>query len=272
MNFGKAKKILIFLFLFLNLFLIFQLTQLSNNETSLNTDSIDKTIALLNKNNISADEKNIPKHIEILDFLELYNPLTNIGEFSEKINQELKQVNNQFSLSLNLKIEKETPEEIIKKIQAAGFKNYAFSFQQSFENPVTGEKKYYFNQVHNGFAINGATVCADVKNNTITALSGNVYDVLRVNYTEYTIISPLHILIDIASSYQGNGATLNAIEQAYYIPSENKNFQNLTAIPCYIIDIDSHLFYYDAVTGDFLLMISKDGIVFNEKQTAFSLL
>ena len=62
MNYGKAKKILIFLFLFLNLFLIFQLMHLSKSDTKLNPDSVEKTIALLKKKQHFGRQK---RHSEI---------------------------------------------------------------------------------------------------------------------------------------------------------------------------------------------------------------
>lgn len=270
MNFGKAKKILIFLFLFLNLFLIYQLVQISDASTRLNPDSVQKTIALLQKQNITASEKNILRNIEILDYLELYNPLSNMEETTKKIHPNIQKTENSFFLSLNLPLEKTDEKEILRKIRQSGFKDYTFLFSYTIENPVTGEKKFLFNQTYNGYTIDGAQIYASVKNNILESVAGNIYDIANVKYTDYQIISPLQILLDISANYTGSGAELNAMRQAYYIPQEHRTYQNLTAIPCYIIHLSGHHLYYDAVTGDFLFMRSKDGFVFSEKQQAFA--
>lgn len=273
MNYGKAKKILIFLFLFLNLFLIFQLMHLSKSDTKLNPDSVEKTIKLLKKSNISADKKDIPKSVEILDYLELYNPMSDENEFLSPLLGENKKVeNNTFTLTESIPIEKENESEILSKIRKAGFTNNKYAFSHFIKNDITGEKKYYFRQTYNDYPIAGAYICAAVSKNTITEISGSVYQVLSVKYTDYQILSPLQILLDIGSSYKGKGAEYKAFSQSYYISPDALSYKNLTAVPCYVLNVDDNNLFYDAVTGEFLKMDTQNGGAIYEKEEAFSYL
>lgn len=68
MNYGKAKKILIFLFLFVNLVLISLLVGISGDNNELSLDSLNKVIALAKQKNISVEQSSLPKRVEMLDF------------------------------------------------------------------------------------------------------------------------------------------------------------------------------------------------------------
>ena len=80
MNFGKAKKILIFLFLFINIFLIVQLGTQPGKYT-LQKESIQNTIEIAKKNNVNVSEKIFRYTFTRLDILNLYNPLANKAAF-----------------------------------------------------------------------------------------------------------------------------------------------------------------------------------------------
>lgn len=273
MNYGKAKKILIFLFLFLNLFLIFQLMHLSKSDTKLNPDSVEKTIALLKKSNISADKKDIPKSVEILDYLELSNPMSDETDFFSTLSGKDKKVeNNVFTITESIPIEKESKSEILSEIRKAGFKNNKYTFSHFIKNDITGEKKYYFRQTYNDYPISGAYICALVSKNTITEISGSVYRVLSVKYSDFQILSPLQILLDIGASYSGKGAEYKGFCQSYYIPPDALSYKNLTAVPCYVLNVNDNNLFYDAVTGEFLKMDTDNGGTVYEKDEAFSYL
>ena len=239
MNYGKAKKILIFLFLFLNLFLIFQLMHLSKSDTKLNPDSVEKTIALLKKNNISADKKDIPKSVEILDYLELYNPMSDEKEFFSTLSgKEKRMENNTFFLTESIPIENENQSAILSEIRKVGFKNNKYIFSHFITNDI----------------------------------SGSVYKALTVKYTDYQILSPLQILLDIGASYSGKGAEYKAFSQSYYIAPDALSYTNLTAIPCYVLNVNDNNLFYDSVTGEFLKMDTQSGGTIYEKEEAFSYL
>ena len=273
MNYGKAKKILIFLFLFLNLFLIFQLMHLSKSDTKLNPDSVEKTIALLKKNNISADKKDIPKSVEILDYLELYNPMSDEKAFFSTLSgKEKRMENNTFFLTESIPIENENQSAILSEIRKAGFKNNKYIFSHFITNDITGEKKYYFRQTYNDYPITGSYICASVSKNTITEISGSVYKALTVKYTDYQILSPLQILLDIGASYSGKGAEYKAFSQSYYISPDALSYTNLTAIPCNVLNVNDNNLFYDSVTGEFLKMDTQNGGTIYEKEEAFSYL
>ena len=120
--------------------------------------------------------------------------------------------------------------------------------------------------------ITGSYIYASVSKNTITEISGSVYKALTVKYTDYQILSPLQILLDIGASYSGKGAEYKAFSQSYYIAPDALSYTNLTAIPCYVLNVNDNNLFYDSVTGEFLKMDTQNGGTIYEKEEAFSYL
>ena len=85
MDFGKAKSVLIVLFLFVNLFLIYHLFSLSDDSIRIDRTSIDDTITLLNQRGITIDRELIPTRLDHMDYLELSNPLIDADQFASTL-------------------------------------------------------------------------------------------------------------------------------------------------------------------------------------------
>lgn len=253
MNYGKAKKILIFLFLFVNLFLIWLLVGISGGQNELSPESTQKVIALAKQKNIDVTEKELLKRVDVLDFLELES-LPELKDFSQKT---------------DFYVKSESSKDVLNPLNKNGFKDYALLFYGKEENEITGEKKYKFQQTYNGYIIKGAELSAVVSEDKITEISGTLFNVKSVNYSDFETISPLQILLDVTAAYNGKGEKISKISQGYYIPPDSLSFTNLTAIPCYVLDLSKGQMFYDAVNGEFLMYSPKLGNKIYDKQEAF---
>ena len=273
MNFGKAKKILIFLFLFINVFLIIQLSTQPGKYT-LQKETVQNTIEIAKKNNVKISKKILPYTFTRLDTLNLYNPLTDKASFSKQFKDVKYLKDGTFSLPLQGTLKSETPEQILKFLNKNGFENYNFTYSNTVENPVTNEKIYTFIQKHRSYVISGATLSVYVNNKKILKAEGNVYEILNKEKSDYTILSPLQIILSFsthASSF-GKKTEITEITQSYYIPTAAKNYKNISAVPCYILKAGHALFYYDAVQNTFLYSITDEGVLIEDINQAFDIL
>lgn len=273
MNFGKAKKILIFLFLFINIFLIVQLGTQPGKYT-LQKKSIQNTIEIAKKNNVKVSEKIFRYTFTKLDILNLYNPLANKAAFSKQFKKVEYLKDGSFSLPINKKLKSETPEQVLKYLKNNGFEDYDLSYVNTVKNPVTNEKIYKFIQKYRSYDISGATLSVYVNKNKILKVEGNVYEISDKDKSDYTILSPLHIVLTFTNhvSSFNKKAEITEINQSYYIPLNAKNYKNISAAPCYIIKSNNVLFYYDAVQNTFLYCITDEGVLIEDINQAFTML
>ena len=253
MNYGKAKKILIFLFVFVDLFLIWLLVGISGGQNKLSPESTEKVIELAKQKNLELTEKEIPKRVEMLDFLELES-LSEVKDFIKKT-------------QINVKSESE--KDVLKGLNKNGFKDYTLLFYAKEENEITGDIKYKFQQTYNGYVLQGSELFAIVSKDNITEISGTLFNVKSVNYSDFDTVSPLQILLDVTANNSGKGEKITKISQGYYIPHDSLEFTNLTAIPCYVLELSKGKMFYDAVNGEFLMYSPKTGNNIYNKQEAF---
>ncbi len=253
MNYGKAKKFLIFLFLFVNLFLIWLLVGISGRQNELSPESTEKVIALAKQKNLEVSEKELPKRVDVLDFLELES-LPELKDFSQKT---------------EFFVKSDSSSDVLKSLKKNGFKDYVFSFYGKEENEITGDIKYKFKQTYNGYIIQGSELSAVLSKDKITEISGTLFNVKSVNYSDFETISPHQILLDVIANYRGKGEKILKVSQGYYIPPDSMTYTNLTAIPCYVLDLSKGQLFYDAVNGEFLMYSKKLGNKIYDKQEAF---
>lgn len=269
MNFGKAKKILIFLFAFLNLFLIFQLNSISNSKTVLSQDSINKTVQLVASRGLNIKEDVIPRKIEVLSFLELINPLHNKEQFCSELSsyEKFDSTEKFFHIDYN-KENFENEKDLLKFFNKTGFSSYSLKFENKISNPITNDEIYFYQQTYNSHTIYGTHLNATLNKNSLLYTSGNVYKIESANTNNYTPISPLQILLSLSRSLEGKKATVSEIKQGYYIPLESTQYQNLTAIPCYVFKVNKVELIYDLEKGNFLGFIFENGSRNSDFETA----
>lgn len=274
MNFHKAKKILIFLFAFLNLFLIFQLSNMSDNRTTVSISSIRKTIQLAEARGLTVSEDVVPRKIDVLGFLELTNPLyekeTFFSEFSSF--KDISSVKEKM-FQIHFNGEKfENEKDLLKFFNRSGFSPYSLKFENKISNPIMNEEIYFFRQVYNSKIIYGSELNAKLEKGKLTSADGSLYKVNDIKLNDYTPVSPLQVILSLSRSLDGKKATLSDIEQGYLIPGESKNYSNITAIPCYILKVSSYKFIYDAENGEFMGSFIEDGSFVSDISQAISFL
>lgn len=269
MNFGKAKKILIFLFAFLNLFLIFQLSHLSDSRTTLSAESIKKTVQLVSSRGLTVSEEVIPRKIEILNFLQLSNPLYEKDNFISNLNSHQKADATNKYFIINYNGEKfQNEKDLLKFLNKSGFSPYAFKFANKISNPITNEEVYTYYQSYLNHFIYGSSLNALIRDGGLFSVSASLFEIEEVKMNDYTPVSPLQILLSLSRSLNGKKAEVKKISQAYFIPPESKDYQNLTAIPCYILEVNFNKFIYDAQKGEFMYCISQNGNYISEIEQA----
>ncbi len=273
MNFGKAKKILIFLFLFINIFLIAQLFMQPDRYT-LEEKAISDTIEIANKNGVTFSEDVIPSSYNKIEYLNLYNPLTDKQAFSKDFKNASFNKDGSFTLSEVFSLKDESADSVLAVLNEKGFENYNLTYVNYIKNPVTDEKMFTFSQTYNALLINGAEIKVFVSNKKITKVEGNIYTVKDTNETNLQLLSPLQCIIGFSDSVKiaEKKVSLTKIEQGYYIPVDAKNYKDITASPCYILTANQNKFYYDGYQNTFIYMITKDGVHIDDQTKAFMLL
>lgn len=269
MNFGKAKKIFIFLFLFINLFLIFQLYRMTDSGNVISKSALDQTVSLCKSRGLEIEENAVLRRIETLNFLELTNPLASKSEAEKQFPDFLVSVEGMFSLSPDGKTMVKNEKEVLKYLNQSGLYSFNLVLDRILENPITGEKNYRFVQCYGSYKIFGAYTSAKVLNSSVVSAEGNVYKFNNSSSSSSDFVSPLQIVLDIANSLNGKKAVLKKVEQGYFIPKDSKNYQNLTALPCYTASLSDRELFYDAKTGEFLMCVTNDGGEIYDKATAF---
>lgn len=273
MNFGKAKKILIFLFLFINIFLIFLLAG-HPGRYSLQKESVLNTIEIAKRNHVTVSADILPYTYTKLDTLTLYNPLVDKKTFSQTFKGVTYEKDGTFSLPVNQSLEKMSADSVLHYLNKKGFGIYQLSHVQTVHNPVTNEKIYTYTQKYNSYMISGATILVYANGKTLTKIKGNIYEITNKDKSDYNILSPLQIIISFsndASSFSKK-ATIKEISQSYYIPLEAKSYKNITAVPCYILRVNKNLFYYDAIQNTFLYSVTNEGVLIENIIQAFQLI
>ena len=273
MNFGKAKKILIFLFLFINIFLIVQLVMQSDRYT-LEEKAIKNTVQIANKNGVSFSEEIIPTSYKKIEYLNLYNPLTDKQSFSKQFKNASYNKDGTFSLSVSYALANEEAKTVLSTLNDNGFESYSLTYLNYIKNPVTNEKMFIFSQSYNSLHIKGAEIRVFVNDKKISKITGNLYTIKEKNETETELLSPLQFIITFSELVHQNkkNVKLTKIEQGYYIPEKAKNYKDITASPCFVLTVNENKFYYDAYQNTFVCMITKDGVQIDDQIKAFQLL
>lgn len=273
MNFGKAKKILIFLFLIINIFLIIQLSR-QPDQYSVSEETKKNTMQIAQKNGVTFLKDSIPESYSKMDYIDLLNLLSDKPEFEKNFQNVKYNADGTFYLKVSYPVSDSSASSVLEIIKKHGFESYNFVHSNTINNPVTKEKKYIFTQVFGSYPIEGASLHVFCSNNRITKIEGNIYQIKGQTKTNSSILSPMQTILTFSNSvsYYQKKAVVSYVHQGYYIPVDAKNYKNITASPCYILNVNQNKYYYDAFQNTFLYMISKDGAKTEDIKKAFSLL
>ena len=236
MNWEKVKNFLIFLFLGINIFLVFFMLNSVKTTSSTSKAVIEDTVSILAANNVTVDSHMVPYSID--------NP----GTFDAvPIN-----INHAYDSPKTLS-PSNTESEIKKALAVIGVKNFYMS--------QTDEKNYYIAQKIGGYTLFDSGINAKTEGNRIT-LTGTWYKQKTKpkvdGFSGDSLVSVTGVLIDFINNPDRNPASDNSIVSigfGYGIPHYDSGVPHVSvpAVPCYsIITSSGRMFIYEAARGEYL--------------------
>ena len=248
MNWKTIKTFLIFLFLAVDIFLIV-MTYNFYNSGKLSDQSIQDTLNLLQKNNISVDAEIIPRGAAGKNSIQL----TNIY-FSDIYGKKKIMTINDDRVSMELPcntsgLNKTNAVEMIKST----LKNYGFDTDNISVNPLDS------NQYIMTYSVDGMPVFNNSMTITVNDSSIQLCGTWYINETENTYTGnqtgssyATSALIDFISHPERNkdeGVTITDIDLGYYadVSSGTANIKIISASPCYRLTTDTKKVYYYSI-------------------------
>lgn len=253
MDWSKIKTVLIWIFAFVNLFLLSIYFDVTFTSKTLEEDVITGTVEILRQNNITIDKETVPKNLDNVKICSVENKFADIKEMLETVsNSSGNNLLNSENLEIvgenfvcNLKLDKEIkPEKLIKESGLISYGDY---------KKVEKDKEVYFylsfeNKV---FFDSYIKVKSDGKNVEICGKNWLGDKVSQESVAK--IVSPAEILINFSTQYDGEKAIkVNSMTAGYFIGSRNETVR-ATASPVWEISTsDGEKYYYDMRNGDLL--------------------
>lgn len=271
MDFGRVKTILIVLFVFVNLFLIYNLINLSSDSKTLDKASIETTISLLEKQQISIDKSLIPTRMEYMDYLNLSNPLTTPDELAYRLLGPAEKQNESFvsekgtllisnglflwepkaeSISFRHPLpSSQTASSVLDFLKRNGFPVKDFKWAGTLDNG-NGNFEVSFQEIFQNQEIFDVKLTVSITKDTIESVHGKWFDIESIKNTGQELKSPLTVLMEFSSTVTEK-TIITDFTPGYYTDTSSQNYKNLPGIPCWKITLKSgSVLYYDAVTAE----------------------
>ena len=277
MNFGRAKTILIYFFIVVNIFLIYNVLNLSGNSVMVSDETLKDTINILSSNGIELKEGIVLNGYENMPSLELSNPLSNEKEFAQRLigsNKknsisyygekgiltvyediflfEIKEGfrSNGFKTALP---SSKTAKAVIRYLNSLGIDTTYFKWAGTLDKgngvfEVSFIQRYMSNEF-----FNSKLVC-EITKNGVNSIKGKFFSIDSVSSLKQ-IKSPLEILISFSGKYgrTEKNIVINNITTGYYTEQNSNEFSSLPALPCYKLSLkNGNVYYYDAIYGTFI--------------------
>ena len=285
MNFGRAKTILIYIFLFVNIFLLVVYNLFYEKQNVVNTDT---AIALLSKNNITVEKSLIENFASSLEGVEIDNLAVNeekiaslfLGKtynsprdhYYSKEGESL-EIND---LSVDYKILNPSDKsykdanslnvgnKVLKTLAKKNIDNSVLEVSNTSDN----KNGSYFVTImykYNDYPVFNNNIHATASTKGLTAVKGTVVSFKKLKDVKYNITPTANILLELLSNgdlkTEFPDAKVTAIRLGYYLPL-GKSEASIYAIPAYEIEINSKkVYFYDArerITAEAVLLGSKN--------------
>lgn len=275
MDFGKAKSVLIVLFLFVNLFLIYHLFSLSDDSIRIDRTSIDDTITLLNQRGITIDKELIPTRLDHMDYLELSNPLIDADQFASTLVKSTQKNGDTYvgeggnliisdgtflwepsdhgqNLGDNLTSRK-TSNKVLDYLRKNNFPTNFLKWDNTTDLG-NGTYEVHFHQHYMEQEFFHVNLTVLVYEEGILSVRGKYFEIDSVKNTGTALKSPLSILLEFSTSVSANqDATIIDLTSGYYTDTSSQNYKHLPAVPCWKITLKSgETFYYDGITSKYI--------------------
>ena len=268
MNFGRAKTILIFLFLLLNLFLIGYIFATSNDITVPDNKTVSTTTEILKSRNIYLSEKINLKSVEKINYLNLEAITKDEKAFASKLLDSFKAKGNNYtgddgdvtitngSFIWNVKDNhsfSEFDEKHVKKYAINFLKKHEFDTSVLRVTDVTLVKGSYKVEFSHYFF---DKELFDIKTNVyisgggVYKIEGNVFSLVSLSGSEQKS-NPITVLLNYcASKKDDKKEEIIKINSGYYSENEPAHYKSLSAQPCFeIVLSDGNKLYFDAISS-----------------------
>ncbi len=276
MNWGRAKTILIILFLVTDLMLAGTYFALNYHANTIDPALVDQTVALMGKKAISVDKGMISNKKQKDYHLELNN-LTKQGdllaqrflgeEYQKDSDTHFSGGNSELDISSGRTLYKnhrtpiyitqeEDPDKIEKRcakyLKAFGFdKDSYFMYNKSLENGIFS---FEIMPRYKEYKIEGVHLKGTADKNGILILVGNWF------YVSYAESSPKDMFCNVTSVLlnfmyheENKGTTINKMDACYYIPSAQKAAESVTPLPVYVVSSERGVSIFDGKDASLVL-------------------
>lgn len=261
MNWGRAKTILIILFLVIDVFLFALLSYVQNDVSFIKHKTIEETVSVLKSHNINVKEEQIPSERNKYVNVKIQNLLSDpkymaerfigetysiVSEDEEKKtyqnNEILLTVSNDefmFQTQRNVKeIEsyEETKTALFKDLNKLGYDVRNIGFKNYYIKDGKCYISAFFKFKENRIQDSDFLVVAD--GNGILNISGKCFLITEFKNTKENLLDITSVLINMIYDSRYHGITIEKAELAYRIDFELQNASEASLYPVYIITDD----------------------------------
>ena len=258
MNWGRAKTILIIVFLIIDIILLGLFSYINNEINYIKTDTVKEAAAALKKHDIKISEDIVPKKRIEKKILNYENVLYNhekalkrfLGEgyelFEETQNEKTYKKNNLYmTLSdgkmLLLKERNknsaksfdEIKKQVIADLEKFGYKKKEIGFENvSIKDGVC---KFTVYQIYDKKKVYGTQMVTTADKDGILTLSGRCFSFTDAEDTNEMMTDVTTSLCDMLYEPSYKGMEIKDIEVMYYISPEYMDASNVSVYPVYVI-------------------------------------
>jgi len=268
MNFGRAKTILIVLFVIINLFLIGYIFVTSKDITVPDNETINRTVEILKSRNIVLNEKINLSSGEKINYLNLEAITTDEKVFASKVLGSFKAKKNTYtgdfgdltvtngSFVWNVKDNHNFSEFNEKSI-----KNYAIKFLKNHEidtsvlkvsdiSLINGNYKVTFSHYFFDKQLFNIKTYVYVSGGGVYKIEGNIFSLKSLSGSEQRC-NPVPVLLNFSSANKyKEKIEIKEINSGYYCESSPESYKSLSAQPCFEFVLSTgEKLYFDAFSS-----------------------
>ncbi len=268
MNFGRAKTILIFLFIIINLFLVGYIFATSNDITTPDKKTVETTKQVLKSRNIILNEKINLKSGEKINYLNLEAVTKDEKVFASKLLGSFKAKGSTYtgdfgdltitngSFVWNIKDNHNFSEFNEKKV-----KKYAVDFLQNHEIDTSvlkatdishedGNYKVTFSHFFFDKELFNIKTYVFVSGGGVYKIEGNIFALESLSGSEQTC-NPINTLLNYSATKNiEKTEEIIQINSGYYSESSPTNYKSISVQPCFeLVFADGTKLYFDAFSS-----------------------
>ena len=282
MNWGRAKTILIILFLALDVFLLVILLYSRLLSIYISADTVEKTAEILQEHQIKIQAENIPEKRMENQSLVMNNFLAEPetaaekmlggafkirladegrhsyvfeneaamlsvkdGDFTYKIKQERKRKGKPTETT------RESVEKlIINELQDMGFRKAVLTFVS--EENAGGYFIYKAIPLYRDFEIHGITMYITADSLGILTITGNWFEAVAAESHEETLLDVTAVLTELIYLPEFQGVEIKQIKNGFLAYDAYVKSRRIAVIPVYVLVTETEEFYLDAGTGELI--------------------